>query len=634
MANFDDIDSLYDAVLGTMSPAQLRDVQRDPASYVAAINQPGYDATMGGLFPMAAPVAKAPVIAQKAVPEMLARQPKATPMQLDDNGLPPIPMRLPKDYKPKSIVDIIDDTHRKMFPNAPLEKDLPPIPMRIAGQKYAAPPQTAKVAPSAPKISKLAEIAQETISVPKVEEAPVGMPQQDFGPDIGPILPTYQDPSMRKPEYAENYRKNVDRALLGEMARQGELEGDKAEAKGERKQSRDELMKLVGTLEQQTETFKPSNSYDDILKKLLDVNDLAPSVEKGQKDNYLEIAQLFVPVLGAMTGQEGALAQAQTMKSVESKIASEKKNEIERLKLAADKKNKISDAINKRIDAIKDLRKGEYEIFDKDRQAKLNQLKELRGALTVLTDKDQEQLNKIADRLGTYDRDITKNVMTGSKELAGMEQKATEEKAKYGLEDKKLAQAMELEKMRQAGLDRRARMAAAKQKEKGENLPLDVKTRVSVLARKTAEIETINNQIKTWNQQLSDKSLSFADRLSTAQEQLKLINSAGTATSDAIGAEEKNRLAAWLDPMPNLVKPKLGPDLDGFARQIARISQRLDASKAANQGAVDEAMGRKPKGSTTTQITPNFPRSVYKGNKKATVSNEAELKDAQSKGWQ
>lgn len=270
-------------------------------------------------------------------------------------------------------------------------------------------------------------------------------------PFIDPIEPTFQDPNKRKPEYIENYRGNVNRNIEEGREDVATYVQKQKEAESTYDVSRDKLLGVIDQMGLAQEPFKSEYDYDAKIKQLQNMQDLEPSPQLNQKEDPTAeiIRALGAPLLGAMTGEAGAIAQRPAQIEITRQGEKLKKDMADRDKSMLEKKIKLSDEISKRMVAIRQLKEGEYESYDKDRKAQLDQLKLMKDSVEKLTDKDQDKLKAIADTLAKTDERVYKTTMEGSKEVAKMEETQAGRDA-----------AMERLKLQEEGLKKRAILGA------------------------------------------------------------------------------------------------------------------------------------------------------------------------------
>lgn len=158
-----------------------------------------------------------------------------------------------------------------------------------------------------------------------------------------------------------------------------------------------------------------------------------------------------------------------------------------------------------------------------------------------------------------------------------------------------------------------------------KSLPKDKQITIENLSKEKARLTGINSQVEQLKNQILDPKISEADKLATAREQLKLLNS--TLGSDAVGAEEVKRLASYLQYAPDPFGPKgmkVGPDLQGYARQLDRINQRSSGTMQTLQNNIDIAYGRKSQTGLLTekQTVPQSDTKVWNGVTYKRVGNQ------------
>lgn len=171
----------------------------------------------------------------------------------------------------------------------------------------------------------------------------------------------------------------------------------------------------------------------------------------------------------------------------------------------------------------------------------------------------------------------------------GLKAAALEQQLKAGQIDKNKAEIAKL--YAEAG---KARNDAQLKMLTGENLPIDKKEQVKLLAGKAATGTAIKSEIDSF----IDKwpKWSEADRLAQARMLIKTLNS--TQGQDAVGAEEVKRLASKLQfSMGNLFNDnptQFGRDLDGFYKDVKERSNLIGGAITKNSALVDQMMGRAP----------------------------------------
>lgn len=432
-------------------------------------------------------------------------------------------------------------------------------------------------------------------------------------PFIDPIEPTFQDVTKRKPEYIENYRGNANRRIE-EIRKDSEFYAQKRkEAESTYNVSKDKLLGIIDQMGISQEPFQSEYDYDAKIKQLQNMQDLEPQQRQAPEENATAeiIRALGAPLLGAMTGETGAIAQRTAQTEITRQGEKLKKDMADREKTMVEKKLKLSEEISKRMVAIRQLKEGEYESYDKNRKANLEQLKLMKDAVEKLTDKDQDKLKAIADTLAKTDEDVTKSTMEGSKEVSKMEENQAERDAQ-----------MERLKLQEEGLKKRAVLGAKAKKDKGVDLPLDKKEKVKIFAKKQADMSVMNDQISALKNQIRDKSIPESERIVSAREQLKLINS--QLGKDAVGAEEAKRLSAYLEIAPNVYKgiTKFGADIEAFADQLDRVNKRVSDTIQNTGKMIDDIYGR-PAGKT---YIPSETKQAPSNTKKIKIDPAVRLK--------
>jgi len=224
-------------------------------------------------------------------------------------------------------------------------------------------------------------------------------------------------------------------------------------------------------------------------------------------------------------------------------------------------------------------------------------------------------------------------------ELADKEETRKDSRTKQTAQEKKDADAAALEASKAAEAKRHnlategiARTAAGKPKPGSAEaaLPMDVKKQIETISAKTAGKKLIANQLdndliqlrKALGQDANGKQIPGAKRnedlaVNYAQSMLKTMNSKEGA--DAVGVDEAKRSANLLEYNTGDVSALLGiqpgkfigRDLDGFASQVASISEGIKGSVNSNQAEVDRLYGRPAPGATPppAQLAPGMPIS-------------------------
>lgn len=158
----------------------------------------------------------------------------------------------------------------------------------------------------------------------------------------------------------------------------------------------------------------------------------------------------------------------------------------------------------------------------------------------------------------------------------------------------------------------------SKAKEEFDLLPVQSQEMIKKLAGSSANKETINNQIKGAISQLDNPDISDDQKLTIGRSLLKTLNS--TEGSDAVGAEEANRLGSYLEfKIANFTGPGsfVGRDLDQFIEQTRLTSERIDKAIESNNEAIERLYGR---------AKPKFENDVLEFAKKKGISPAEALK--------
>lgn len=110
-------------------------------------------------------------------------------------------------------------------------------------------------------------------------------------------------------------------------------------------------------------------------------------------------------------------------------------------------------------------------------------------------------------------------------------------------------------------------------------LPPLIKAQVDPLIKDVAKMTTTRSMVNELLTQVADESIPENQRVATALEQLKLMNSA--LGPDALGEGETQRVGGYLSYKPDPFGPKglkIGPDLKAFKKQVEMARDRLDGT--------------------------------------------------------
>lgn len=355
---------------------------------------------------------------------------------------------------------------------------------------------------------------------------------------------------------SEIIRQNVNAALEDQIVRSEGLQQKSQEVGSEREGYKRDMIDVLNRMKSMTDKTYESPEVDAQIsmyqKKMMEPKDsVAP------RDPISELILTIGPALGGLLGGEsGALSAPAAGKASRDIYEYQRKEEIDRVKA-------LKDDTEKKLKAMIDLKKSGQESFDKSQERGLNRVKAELEATKSLATMSNDDLKRTEDNLAKLNDSITKEIGDKSVDIAKMNRSKWESEQKTKRAPKLM---------------------------KPPELPLDKKKMVEKYSGEVARITGINSQVSELKRQIGDKNIPELDRLATAQEQLKLLNS--TLGSDAVGAEETKRMAAYLDPLPNWVKREVGVDLDGFYRQLDRVNERLSRTISTQQREIDKIYGR------------------------------------------
>lgn len=153
---------------------------------------------------------------------------------------------------------------------------------------------------------------------------------------------------------------------------------------------------------------------------------------------------------------------------------------------------------------------------------------------------------------------------------------------------------------------------------KFQNLPKEKQVTIEKLSSNRAQQETINNQVDALITQLEDPNIPKEQKIASADEQLKLLNS--VLGSDAVGAEEVGRIGKFLswEPSPTVGKLGFGADIEGYTEQLRNLRKRTQQSMGMLENQVNSAYGRQPADPSITKNSDNdFPERTPENIEKA-----------------
>lgn len=280
---------------------------------------------------------------------------------------------------------------------------------------------------------------------------------------IGPVMPTFEDPELRKPEYVERFRENINPVYRQQAADYADLEQEKAKRDLDYQLSRQALLSAAKAAAESPEPFKSQYDYDKRIQELQNLGDLQPSVEQPKQENMAVelIKMLGAPLLGAVTGESGQIAQLQAQKNIQAQAEKQKELEMKRQQSQALSKSRLANEISQRMVGLRQLKEGEYGIYEKENKFKQDQLNKLADRLQHMSDKDFEGLKNVQSDLQKLGADLSKGVTTGSEKMAGFEEKELRAKEKVDQEAARLAFEKEKLKKQEAGKNLRAAKTAA-----------------------------------------------------------------------------------------------------------------------------------------------------------------------------
>lgn len=147
--------------------------------------------------------------------------------------------------------------------------------------------------------------------------------------------------------------------------------------------------------------------------------------------------------------------------------------------------------------------------------------------------------------------------------------------------------------LRQLDIDEKKRLAAQKADPyRMENLPKEKQIVATTLAENKAKMMATGNMVDALINQLKDPNIPKEQKIASAFEQLKLMNS--SLGPDALGEGETDRVSKFLSssPSPSVGKWMPGPDLEGFTAQIENLQTRNKQAINALDKQTNQLLGR------------------------------------------
>lgn len=131
-----------------------------------------------------------------------------------------------------------------------------------------------------------------------------------------------------------------------------------------------------------------------------------------------------------------------------------------------------------------------------------------------------------------------------------------------------------------------------------EALPPEKQAMVKGMGESIQKLSNYKNLLDAGLTEVMDTSHSPQQRLQSARQLVKTINTAAVGNSDAVGQEEAKRLGTYLEyQIFNFKEPGLPmfgrAPIDEFGKQVQNKINELGKTNQMNQGLIDEAYGRK-----------------------------------------
>jgi len=147
--------------------------------------------------------------------------------------------------------------------------------------------------------------------------------------------------------------------------------------------------------------------------------------------------------------------------------------------------------------------------------------------------------------------------------------------------------------LRQLDIDEKKRLASQKADPyRMENLPKEKQIVASALSENKAKMMATGNMVDALVAQLDDPNISDEQKIASANEQLKLMNS--SLGPDALGEGEADRVSKYLSatPSPTVGKWMPGPDLEGFKQQLKNVQARNKQANMMLDKQINQTLGR------------------------------------------
>lgn len=131
-----------------------------------------------------------------------------------------------------------------------------------------------------------------------------------------------------------------------------------------------------------------------------------------------------------------------------------------------------------------------------------------------------------------------------------------------------------------------------------EALPPEKQAMVKGMGESIQKLSNYKNLLDAGLSQVMDASQSQQQRLQSARQLVKTLNTAAVGNSDAVGQEEAKRLGTYLEyQIGNFKEPGLPmfgrAPISEFGTQVQNKINELNKTNKMNQGLIDEAYGRK-----------------------------------------
>ena len=220
---------------------------------------------------------------------------------------------------------------------------------------------------------------------------------------------------------SEIIRENVNEALQRQIQERDALASNVKGAYSEREANKKSMMDALERMRSLSDETYQSPEIDAQIKTLSEKSSMPDLPERSA---LADIISLFgAPVLGAMTGEAGALAQVPAGRAARDIYEGAHKQEIERVKL-------LKENTEKKVKALIDMKKASQDSFDKSQARQLEKVKAELGATKELTSMSADDLKNQEEKLFRLNDAITEEIGDRATDIAKMDRSKWESEQK------------------------------------------------------------------------------------------------------------------------------------------------------------------------------------------------------------